>query len=257
MKFKYKILAFSFATLIAGLLVGSCKKSILDENEQSTLTADNIRIRIYPYVNGYLYNKDSVYYLGGANLRIDDIQILHSNFYFVDQGDTLPAGDPALWKMSSGSDVYLYQMLPGSYSGYYNFLVGLNPVTNAKAPDSQPTGSILRDGKLYRGAGKGYNFVIITGKIQDPSKPNSDPSIPLKWVIATDDFAIGYERGKSFNLVTGKAVTFDVILSVEKLFNGMAPIATPTINSDPTNANDMQQAQKLHDNFIQSYVIQL
>lgn len=257
MKNYVKYLIPAVIVAISALFIQSCKKSILDENENSTLTADNLRVRIFPYVNGYLYNKDSLYFLGGANLKIDEIEVLHSNFYFVDQGDTLPAGDPTLWKLNGGGDVYLYQLPPGSYSGVYRYLVGLTSTTNAKAPADQPEGSILRDGKLYRGNGKGYNFVIITGRIQDPNKPNSEPSMPLKWVIATDDLAMQFGMGKSFNLVTGKAVTFDVIFRLEKLFNGMAPIATPTINSDPANANDMQQATKLRDNFLQAYEIQL
>lgn len=250
---------FAYTALLAGLvlLAQGCKKSILDENEESTLTADNVRIKVFPYVNGYLYNPDSLYFLGGANLKIDEIEIVHSNFYFVDQGDTLPAGDPDVWKLSTGNDVYLYQLPPGSYSGFYRYLIGLNSVTNAKAPADQPETSILRDGKLYRGSGKGYNFVVITGRIQDPDKPNAEPSIPLKWQIATDDLTSEFGMAKSFNLVTGKAVTFDVILQIEMLFNGLAPLATPTISSDPANANDMQKANALKDNFLQAYKLQL
>lgn len=244
------LLGFSF-------LFQGCKKSILNEDDASTLTADNIRVRIFPYVNGYLYNKDSLYFLGGAKLKIDEIEVLHSNFYFVEQGDTLPEGEPQVWTLTGGDDVYLYQLAPGSYSGFYRYLVGLNSVTNAKAPADQPETSILRTSKLYRGNGKGYNFVVITGRIQDPDKPTAEPAIPLKWVIATDDLAMQFGMAKSFNLVTGKAVTFDVIFSLERLFNGMAPLATPTISADPANANDMQQATRLRDNFLQAYILQL
>lgn len=240
------------------LAATSCKKSLLNDEEVSTANANNLRVRIFPYVGNYLYNADSLYFLGGAFLKIDDIRIIHSNFYFVNNGDTMSAGEPTDWTLSSGrQDVYLYQLPPGGYSGFFRYLIGLNPSENAKAPEAQPEGSILKDKTLYRGTGKGYNFVTITGRIQDPAKPNAEPSIPLRWLVATDDLALEYGLSKSFNAVTGKPITFDVIFNLEKLFTGLSPLGTPTINADPGNANDYQLAEKLADNFQTAYIIQL
>jgi hypothetical protein len=246
--------------LVAVLALSSsgCKKSLLDENEEGTLTADNVRVRIFPYVHNYLYNSDSLYYLGGAFLKIDDIRIIHSNYYFVNSGDTMSPGGIVDYQLSSGrQDVYLYQLIAGSYSGFYRYLVGLTPTVNAKSPDQQPAGSVLKDQSLYRGAGKGYNFVTITGRIQDPAKPGSEPSIPLKWVIATDDLTLEYGSAKSFNTVTGKPITFDVIFRIDKLFTGLTPLVNPTINADPAKPNDYTLAETLADNFLQAYIIQL
>jgi len=250
---------FSFAFIAAlAFSFSACKKSILDEDEEGTLTAKNVRVQIFPYVGNYLYNPDSLYYLGGAFLKIDNIRIIHSNFYFVNASDTLTPGDPVDYQLNSGrQDVYLYQLPAGSYSGFYRYLIGLPPKTNAKSPSDQPEGSLLKDNSLYRGAGKGYNFVTITGRIQDPAKPGSEPSIPLKWVIATDDLALEYGQSKSFNAVTGKPISFGVIFKLNLLFTGLSPLVNPTINSDPANPNDFKLAETLADNFIQAYVIQL
>jgi hypothetical protein len=250
---------YSFALIaILAITFSACKKSILDEDEEGTLTAKNVRVQIFPYVGNYLYSSDSLYYLGGAFLKIDDIRMIHSNFYFVNAGDTLTPGDPVEYQLSDGKqDVYLYQLISGSYSGVYKYLIGLPPNVNAKAPSAQPEGSILKDNTLYRGAGKGYNFVTITGRIQDPAKPGSEPTIPLKWVIATDDLALEYGQAKSFNAVTGKPISFGVIFKLDKLFTGLSPLVNPTINSDPANPNDYTLAETLADNFVQAYVIQL
>jgi hypothetical protein len=153
-------------------------------------------------------------------------------------------------------NVYLYQLPPGSYSGLYRYIVGIDSVTNLLPPSNQPQGSPL-NGDLYRGSGKGYNFVTIEGRIQDPNKPGTEPSIPYKWVLSGPAFNMQFGMGMSFNLVTGKPVTFDVIFSLEKLFAGLAPLGTPEIESDPNKPNDITNAQTLQSNFKEAYQIQL
>jgi hypothetical protein len=260
MKSTFKLSGYSFALTaltVVTLLFSGCKTDILSDDGESTLTANNIRLRIFPYVNGTFYNSDSVYFLGGANVTIDEIIVVHDNYFFVDQGDTLPKGDPAVWKLSTfDPNVYLYQLSPGSYSGMYRYLVGIDSVSNLLPPSNQPQGSPLNN-DLYRGSGKGYNFVTIRGKIQDPSNPGSAPSIPYNWVLSGPSFNMQYGMGMSFNLVTGKPVTFDVIFSLEKLFTGLAPLGTPEIKSDPNLPNDMANAQILQSNFQEAYKIQL
>jgi hypothetical protein len=150
----------------------------------------------------------------------------------------------------------VYRLAPGSYSGFYRYLVGLDPLANSRAPGEQPAGSPLNSSN-YRGNGQGYNFVTITGRIQDPNKPNSEPDIPMKWVLATEDLNMQFGMAKSFNVTAGKPVTFDVVLTVEDLFTGLAPLGTPIIEADPGDANDFQNAEQLKNNFFQAYKIQL
>lgn len=245
------------AVALFSLTLSGCKTEIISDEGETTANANNIRVRVFPFVNGYIYSPDSLYFLGGASLKIDDITIVHSNFYFVDMGDTLPKGDPASWRLRSGEpSVFLYRLAPGSYSGFYRYSVGLDSLSNSRKPSEQPEGSPLTE-DLYRGNGKGYNFVTITGRIQDPNKPNSEPDIPLKWVLSTEQLNMQFGLSKSFNVTAGKPVTFDVVLSVEQLFTGLAPLGSPIIEADPANANDFQNAEQLKNNFAGAYNIQL
>ncbi len=251
-------IAFVASLLVSfTLLLEGCKTDILSDDGDPTSTAKNVRVRVFAYVNGYLLNTDSLYFLGGANVKFDDISIIHSNYYFVDMGDTLKPGDAGEWRFTNGDpNVFLYQLPPGSYSGFYRYLVGLDSLSNSRAPKDQPSGSPLNSDN-YRGQGKGYNFVTIKGRIQDPNKPNSEPDIPMKWVLSTTQLNMEFGMGKSFNLVTGKPATFDVVFDVEKLFTGLAPLGTPMIEADPSNPNDFGNAETLRQNFIQAYNIQL
>ncbi len=243
--------------LVAASLVGCAKKSILSD-DPGDLSTKNVRIKIYPYWHNHLYYKDSLYFASGAFFKVDDISILHSDYFFVNDGDTLPASDPVEWKLSANNDVQLAYLEIGSYSGFYKYKVGLNPATNAKSPADFPASSPLSTNALYRGQGKGYNFITITGRIQDPAKPGSEPSIPLKWVVATDDFAVEYGGAQSFNVVAGKPVTFVVILNIAKLFDGIYPIVTPIIACDPTKPADYNEATTLYNNFkSKAYNLQL
>lgn len=239
------------------LVLGGCRKSILNDDDAEANTNNNVRLRIYPYVDQYLYHPDSLYFLGGANVKIEDIMILHSNFFFVNNGDTLPKNPSAIWRMSSGGDVFLAYLPPASYTGFYRYLVGLDSVTDGSPPASQPAGSPLSSGELYRGTNKGYDYVVISGKIQDPNTPTAPPSINMRWVIATPGLAIEYGTPKSFNVVPGKSVTFDIILQIDELFKGLFPIATPIITSDPANPNDFTLGKVLQANFVNAYKMQI
>lgn len=253
-----KILKTGVIVLLLALsFIGCAKKSILSD-DPGDLSTKNVQIKIFPYWNSYLYSPDSLYFAGGAFLKIDDISILHSDYYFVNDGDTLPISDPVEWKLSEGGDVMLGYLEQGSYSGFYRYKVGLTPTLNAKSPSDFASSNPLSNQSLYRGANQGYNFVTITGRIQDPAKPGSEPSIPLKWVIATNEFAVQFGRGQSFNVVAGKPVTFVVVLDIAKLFEGLYPITTPIIACDPTNTADFNQATTLQANFKnKAYNLQL
>lgn len=255
MQFTKKI---TIALFIAMVALGGCRKSILVDDGENTLNNKNIRLNIYPYVGKYLFNPDSLYFLGGAMVKIEDIAIVHSNFFFVNNGDTLPKNLPAVWRLSANTrEVLIGQLPPGSYTGFYRYLVGFDSITNSKTPGNQPAGSPLSNQEFYRGAGEGYDFVVITGKIQDPNEPNSEPKIKMRWAIATSDLALEYGTPKSFNIVQGKQVTFDIILQIEDLFNGLAPFATPIIATDPSNPNDFTLGELLQANFEAAYKMQI
>ena len=243
--------------LLLTLMVAGCKKSILNDDPGIT-TSDNVRLRIFPYWNNYYFNSDSLYFAGGSFLKVDEISVIHSNFTFVDDGDTLPAGEIREWKITGGTDLLLGYLEPGSYTGFYIYKVGLDSVSNLKPPQSYPEGHPLANTQYYRGPGKGYNFITITGRIQDPNKPNSEPTIPLKWVVATQDLVLDYKMTESFNVVAGKMVTFDVVFDVAKLFDGLFPLVNPIIKADPSDTQDFNLAQTLQNNFkTKAYKIQI
>lgn len=252
-----KILKSTLLFLFASLILVGCKNSILTD-EPGDLSSKNVRLRIFSYWNNHFFSTDSLYFTGGAFVKIDDISIVHSNYFFVNDGDTLPKSDVAEWKHSTGSDLFLASLEVGSYTGFYKYLIGLDSLTNSRNPDYFKEGHPLTNPSLYRGPGKGYNFVTITGKIQDPNKPNSEPSIPLRWVVATNDLTFQLGQAKSFNVVAGKNITYDVILNVADLVDGIFPIVTPIIECDPAKPNDFNQAMVIYQNLVQgAYNLQL
>ncbi len=248
---------FLFLVLVVSAGTLSCKKSILSD-DPGTIENKNIKLQIFPYWGSYYYNPDSLYFAGGAFIKIDEISIVHSDFYFVNAGDTLPASDPVEWKLTSGEFLDLAYLEPGSYTGFYEYIVGVDSAANFYPPQLQPKESVLNTNtSLYRGPGKGYNFITITGRIQDPNKPGTEPSIPMKWVVANNGLQINYFQPKSFNVAAGKDVTFAVVLQIEQLFNGLYPIVTPQIKADATNQADMDNTEVLQQNFKNAYLVQI
>lgn len=247
---------FVAATMGVFALSG-CEKSIIDDNDSMGLTNKNVKLQIIPYVNDYLYNADSIYYLGGSLVQIENVEILFDDAYFVDLGDTLYKESPVIWSLSQGADAYIYKLDAGSYSGQFNYMSGVDSLTNATAPAAQPEGSVLKSSNLYRGSGKGYNHVRITGKIVDPDKPQQGPSIDMEWVVGTDSLAVDFQLSKSFSLTVGKEVTLGVVLKLERFFDALSPLTTPKIKADPADNQDFFLAYQLQQNFIEAYKIQL
>lgn len=237
-----------FLSMLA-LVFGGCKKSILEDEGGNTID-ENIRLRIYPYWNNYFFNTDSIYQANGSFLQIDEISIVHSGFTFVNQGDTLDPGGIVDWKYGQGNEIYMGSLPAGSYSGHYFFNVGIDSISDARPPNFFPENSVLGSGEYYRGPLLGgYNYVTIKGNIVNPANPLLGPSIPMSWVIATQDLVSVFGLAKSFNVVPGRYVTIDIKFDIAKLFTGLYPLQTPTIASNQKDANDYDQAITLQQNF--------
>ena len=244
--------------LLLAIAFGGCKQSILEDEGGNTID-ENIRLRIFPYWNNYFFSTDSIYLAGGSFIQIDKISIIHSNFTFVNDGDTLEPGPVVEWHTGMGNEIFMGSLPTGTYSGFYFFNIGVDSVSDAFPPSFYPEGSVLGKGDHYRGPLLGgYNYVTITGNIVNPAAPLLGPSIPMTWLIATQDLVTTYDRAKSFNVVPGKYVTIDVKLDVSKLFTSLSPLTTPTIASNPNDQNDFDQAVILHENFSkEAYEIEL
>lgn len=237
-----------FVSMLA-MVFGGCKKSILEDEGGNTIDK-NVRLRIYPYWNNYYFKTDSIYQVNGSFLQIDEISIVHSGFTFVNQGDTLDPGGVVAWKSGQGNEIYMGSLPAGSYSGHYFFKVGVDSISDARPPSFFPENSVLGSGEYYRGPLLGgYNYVAIKGKIVNPALPLLGPSIPMSWVIATQDLVTVYGSAKSFNVVPGRYVTIDINFDVAKLFTGLYPLQIPIIASNQNDGNDFAQATTLQQNF--------
>jgi len=246
MKSLFGIVLVTTASLF---MFSGCEKSILSDDPGS-VDGRNITLRLLTYWNNYFLNKDSIYTVNNARLKIDDINILISDFYYSNNNDTLPPQDGFASTNSSESSYKIGLITESSIAGSVNFSVGLNPIVNLTDPSMYAAGEVLANESLWRGTNKGYNFITIKGRIFDPSKPNEvEPSIPLNWVVATNALLINKGKPKNFSIGVGKQVLIDANLRVDLLFDGMYPLANPIIKCDPADAIDFQLATAIHDNF--------
>lgn len=226
-----------------------CVNSIIDD-AQGSLDNRNIELRITNFWEGNLFSTDSVYNKNGARFKVDDVQLLFSNFFYDNAGDTTVDRSSFTLTTTARSDHRIGLIMENSISGGLGFLVGLDSVNNATGPGSWSEGDVLSNSSIYSNAKIGYNFITITGRAFDPNKPNeTSPSISFKWVVATNALVSLKDIKRSFSVPVGKQVVIDAFLTVDALFDDLSPAATPFIKSDPDDATDFANAQTLSDNF--------
>ena len=227
----------------------SCVKSILTD-EEASLDNRNIELRIANYWGNTYFNSDSVYNKNGANFKIDDIKLLLSNFYVDNSGDTVIDYSSFTLTTTKRSNHRIGLITDPSISGGIGYLVGLDSIANATSPGNWSSGEVLSNGSIYSNSKIGYNFITVSGRAFNPNKPNeTSPSLPFKWVVATNTLTSEQSIKRSFSVPTGKQVVIDARLNVDLLFDDLSPVDIPSIKSDPADADDFANAVTLSDNF--------
>jgi len=242
----YKIIAVFVLTVFT---FTSCVNDIISDDPGS-LDNRNIELRIVNYWGNNFFSRDSVYNKNGANFIVDDINLLFSNFYVNNSGDTVV--DYSSFTLTSTKQLNhrIGLITDQSVSGSIGYLVGLDSIANRTKPGDYEEGEVLSNGSIYSNSSIGYNFITVKGRAFNPNKPNeTSPSLPFNWVVATNALVSVQDVKRSFSVPTGKQVVIDAYLSVDALFDDLSPVDIPSIKSDPNDATDFANAVTLRDNF--------
>lgn len=245
--FRSTILAFPI--LLAAIVFTNCEKSILTD-DPGELDTRNINLEIYHYWGSHLLNADSLYHINGARIQIQSLELLISDFVFDNSGDSIITYDKYTMTSVGNGPFKIGYLEPGAYSGYLHFKVGLDSLTNSTSPDMWSEGHFLSSESRYNELADSYNHIVIKGLMMDPSKPEAtEPTIPISYTIATQPLVKQLTMPKSFTFSVSKKIQIDALLDVQGLFEGINPLQTPIILSDPTDQVDYDNAATMAVNF--------
>jgi hypothetical protein len=243
------------AFFTASVLAAGCVDTIIDPNEQ--MEDRNVVLKIFSYYDGELLSKDTLYTLGQAELKFTDIRFLYTGYTFVStSGDTLHRDTTVSIHSFGTNSAFLTKIPTGAYNGSHYFTLGMDTVNAKLAPGQFPEGHPLRDGVLYRGAGKGYNHMYFSGvmrKVGDTLAPTK----PFTIAVATPLLNTKFERKMGFSVSGNRACNINVVLNIDRLLLGIDPWQTPAIASDPTKPGDFAESVKIKQNLIPAYIIQI
>lgn len=238
------------------LFLGGCEKSILTD-DPGGVDNRNVKIRVFHYWNNYLLNNDSIYSHNGARFYIDEINILLADFIFDNSGDSIFSEDSYTLTNYRSKEFKIGYLKQGSVSGRLYIKAGLSLDDNMTKPKDWEAGHILANESLYNSKANSYNFITIKGRIFDPTKPEqTEPSIPMSYVVATQGLVTQLSTAKSFSVPVGKSVVIDAIFDVKGLLENIFPVNTPVIKSDPADQGDYDNAVMLRANFEDSFKLQ-
>lgn len=246
----------SLLTLVtAAVLSAGCVDTIVDPNEK--MEDRNIVLKVFSYFENELLSSDSLYTIGQAEVKFTDVRFLYSGYTFVStSGDTVHADTTVTLHAFGTNKAYLAKMPAGAYNGSHFFTLGVD-TNNAKiAPGQFPEDHPLRDGVLYRGAGKGYNHMYFTGVMRKTGDTLA-PTKPFTLVVATPALNTQFERKMGFSIGGNRTCNINVVLNIDRLLQGIDPWQTPIIESDPTKPGDFAEAVKIKQNLVPAFVIQI
>lgn len=247
-----KLALASIATLT--LFLSSCEDDPLVPADQA-VDNRNVQAWIYPYWQGDWYKPDTTYYLGDAEIKIENIRMVFSNYNFtLSSGDVVDA-DTSSTVASFKNREHKIGLLPsGTFTGAHQITVGFDSA-GYNMPYSQASESLLADG-IYRGT-VGYNHLVITGKYRLlDDTVNVTPHLDFEYRLGGPEFNLQFDKPMSFSVTANNPVTLFFNFHVDRLFQGgLSPAILDEINSDPNNNTDYLAATLLHMNFDQALEI--
>jgi len=245
MKIIVKTIAF---IAVLGLTLTGCEKSII-EDDPGVVDNRNVELRIFYTWGNRIFYKDSVYEKNGAKFKIDEINLLVTKFFYVNEKDTISETRDYALTTNNVLTNKVGLITVSSISGGYGITVGLDSIENATEPKDWSDGEVLANENIYSNK-IGYHFITVKGRIFDPAKPNeTEPSLALNWVVATNLLNSKFSVKRSFSIPIGKQVVLDSGFDLDKFSDDIFPLATPIIKSDPTDTDDFNAAMQLKNNF--------
>ncbi|NVK04718.1 MAG: hypothetical protein HWD92_07835 [Flavobacteriia bacterium] len=243
---------FALATLaLITLVLTSCEDDPIVPGGQNTDNR-NVEAWIYAYWQGAWYKPDTTYFLADAEIEIENIRMVFSDYNFsLSTGDTVDV-DTSTTVASFKKREHKIGLLPsGTFTGEHQITVGFDSA-GYNMPYSQASESLLADG-IYRGTG-GYNHLVITGKYRLlDDTVNLAPHLEFEYRLGGPEFNLQFEKSMSFSVTANNSVNIFFNFHVDRLFQGgLSPAVIEEIISDPNNNTDYLAATLLHMNFDQA-----
>lgn len=239
---------------VMAVFLSSCEERSLIPSGQR-VDDRNVEAWVYNYWGGSGFKIDSVYALGDAEIRIENIRMVFSNYHFsLSSGDIVDA-DSSYGIASVKGTEYKIGVLPaGTYTGAHQITVGFDSA-GYNLPYSEAPEALLADG-IYRGTG-GYNHLVIEGKYRLlDDTVNLTPHLDFEYRLGGEDFNLQFARPMSFSVTANNPIVLFFNFNIDRLFQGgLSPAVLDQIISDPNNNTDYLAATLLHMNFEQALSI--
>ena len=242
--------------LLMALSVGlsSCVDGILNSDEK--LEKRNVVLQLFTYYGNELLNPDSLHILGNSEVKFTDISFVYSGYSFVSTaGDTLFRDTAVNVQDLMNSLVYLTKIPGGTYSGTHYFSIGLDTNQEKILPTAYPEDHPMRGANLYRGVGKGYNYMVFKGTWRALGD-TLDPTKPFSYVVASP-LGTKFSKTMAFTVGGSSKARINIVLSIDKLLAGLDPSVTADVTCNPALPLDFALATSIKQNLASSYIIQL
>lgn len=233
-----------------GAALMACTKNMLTDDER-IIDNRNLKLKLYTYWGSNYFSPDSTYWINSTKVKVEDVRLVLSHYYFTSNGDTVTSSDQVTVVKAGESAVPLAYLAPGTYDGWHHFICGLDSTQDATAPDAWPsTNAALTDNAdLYRGKNQGYNYVYISGKYHDPADTVSTGlNKSFTYRVATEDLITQYDKRMTFNVVSQYDINILVNFNIQLLLAGFDPTLLDEIESNPSMPDDFSNASALRDN---------
>ena len=251
----------SFVVFALILLSLSCTKDI---KQAADIFYEQRNVKIIPYFfyNGQNFRTDTVYETlgGGKFFQIDEIKIVLSNFYVVNQGDTLFTdsllGSPQFAIADIKKGTFRAGFIPGgTYNGGYGIDLGVPYDTSLNANNPSPgmfrPEEALSDRDLFDPEWGIYDIISIKGRAYNPADTAAG-IIPIHWRLRMPNQtepARQFFRLKNFNLKNQTEIRFEAYINMESLLDQYDIYNFPNIGADLLDLTDQQRVKSLIDNF--------
>ena len=257
---------FLSLSLIATVFV-ACNTNIIPEGQEPETR--NIVLRHFFYYGDGLADTTTRFAMGNAEVKFREVALVFGNYYFTDHlGDTLmpdysdslnpPVFDPVVSSIVHGTNVLLFTMPKGTYSGDHRFRMGLDSAQDLKGPGAFGSEHDMAIADLYRGENEGYNGMLIKGLYRDVSDTvNLAPYLPFTYRIPAQGMMGEWNKQMMFNITSEVKLNMNVVIRLDSVLRGFDPLVVDDIMGGNVDVLDEVLSDLLHTQLLMSYKIQI
>ncbi|MGY8964406.1 MAG: hypothetical protein ACKVKW_01555 [Flavobacteriales bacterium] len=258
---------YFFSLSLIAIVIVACNTTIIPTDQEPE--DRNIVLRHFFYYGNGLADTTTRFEMGNAEVKFREVALVFSNYYFTDHlGDTLlpdfsdsinpPVFDPVVSSIVHGTDVLLFSMPKGTYSGDHHFRMGLDSAQDFKGPGAYGSEHDLAIADIYRGDNDGYNGMLIKGLYRDVSDTvNLAPYLPFTYRIPAQGMMDDWSKQMMFNITSEVKLNMNVVVRLDSVLRGFDPLVVDDIMGGNVDVLDEVLSDLLHTQLLDSYKIQI